>query len=137
MSDLTLITKVAQRFAAEAQVMTPEEFEAEVKKHLDIKGRQIRFSSSSLGKKGDYLYINYINLPEGKGGGAESENNRFAVSIEGLTTNKVRAELSVSVNREFKLRAKSGPPAAIAKYVAEYFNKIAKNLEPNFTHTRA
>jgi hypothetical protein len=103
-----------------------------------------RFTSGSV-------YVSFYNLPESRvkerrGGGAEAENNRQLFFVSGFGSNQndtvesVRVEQAVNgicdENRTFasKLRSKSGSPAKIAKYLADYINDVAENFQPIYTH---
>lgn len=122
-----------------------------VQAQLHIGDRQITFKNRSTlgGVKYDYAAVNFINLPHGvggAGGGAEAENNRQLFWIEGFgketprspaPTGKISLKQSINnLGREHSLRGKTGTPAQVAKYLADYLNKIAREVEPNFTHTR-
>ena len=92
------------------------------------------------------VLVNFYNLPEsrikeGRGGGAEAENNRMLFSIRGfdevadVPVTKVRVEQLIVLGRGMKnLRAKNGNPGKIALYLAEYINEVAETVTPNFTH---
>ena len=81
-----------------------------------------------------------------EGGGAEAENNRMLFSIKGFgketphsppPTGKVKIEMMTSsLPREHKLRGRTGTPAQVAKYLADFLNKVVKEVEPKFTHTK-
>jgi len=126
---------------AAATPMSAEEFKREVEKHLNIGDRQVSVRvDTSFGTVG--VYINLVNLPKGvggAGGGAEAENNRmmFSVRFPDNPADKVKVEQTVSrMDRKYKMRAKSGHPAQVAKYVADFINKVVKEVEPKFTHTK-
>jgi hypothetical protein len=152
MSDLALISKVAQRFASESG--GSEEFIKMVESNLNLDGRQISFDNKNNfapeGKQYTTVYATFINLPEGSGragGGAEALNNRIVFSIEGFggesphsppPTGKVKIEYHSSfLPRGANIRGKTGTPAQVAKHLTTYLNKLVKEVEPNFTHTRA
>mgnify|MGYP003422081184 CR=1 FL=1 len=124
------------------------EFQKELLAALKLNGRRVLIKNQLLGRS-DAVYINFINLPEGvggAGGGAEVENNRMLFRVEGFDktdehapppTGKVKVELQTSaLPREHKLRAKAGTPSQIAKYLADFINKIVKDVEPKYTHTK-
>jgi len=111
---------------------------------LDIGDRQVRIRKGGH----DTVFLNFINLPHGvggAGGGAEAENNRMMFVVSGFghesetappPTGKVKVELSVSaLPRSYNLRAKTGTPSAIARYLADHLNRIAREVPPHFTHT--
>jgi hypothetical protein len=138
-----LIQKVAARFAAEGG--GSEEFIKAVESHLNLQGRQIRFDNESrlAGNRYDSVFVNFYNLPTGHGrggGGAEAENNRMSFVIEGFgketphsppPIGKVKIEMRVSaLPREYRLRGKTGTPAQVAKYLADFLNNVVKNVEP-------
>ena len=148
MTDL-LIQKVATRFAAEGG--GSEEFIRAVEAHLDLQGRQVTFDNVSrlAGTRYDTVFVNFINLPKGVGGAggrAEAENNRMAFFIDGFgketpnsppPTGKVKIEMRISaLPQEYRLRGKTGTPAQIAKYLADFLNKVVKEVEPKYTHTK-
>lgn len=127
-----------------------EDFIEMVKRHLSIEDRQIRFKNESNlgGTRYDTVYVNFYNLPKGSGsggGGAEAENNRMLFSIEGFgqsdpheapPSGKVKIEMKVSaLPREYRMRAKSGPPEAVARYLADFLNKVVKDVPPKLTHS--
>jgi hypothetical protein len=125
-----------------------EHFVEMFQSHLKIGDRYVvaRVEASWGPKKVEDVYVNYINLPKGiggAGGGAEAENNRMSFWVRGFgeagapsPTGRVRVEMATSaLPREFKLRAKAGPPDAIAKYLADFLSKVAAEVPPKFTHT--
>lgn len=143
-----LVQKVAARFAAEGG--GSEEFIKAVESHLDLKGRRISFDNESrlVGNRYDTVYVHFYNLPKGvggAGGGAEAENNRMMFSVDGFgketphsppPTGKVKIEMRVSaLPREYRLRGKTGTPAQVAKYLADFLNKIVREVKPNYTHS--
>ena len=146
-----LVQKVATRFAADGG--GSEEFIKAVESHLKLDGRQISFDNvnqfAPRGKQYEMVQVLFTNLPTGvgsAGGGAEAMNNRMIFSIEGFggetpnsppPTGKVKLEQRVSfLPRANNLRGKTGTPAQVAKYLADYLNKIVKEVEPRLTHTR-
>jgi len=136
-----------RRTASEA--LSSNGFVKEFESHLSVGDRHVGFKQTSIpnGLGGsDTIYIYYYNLPKHISvNGAEGMNNRVLLKVEGfhktdkdapVPLGKVKAELlSTALPREFRMRAKSGSPEAIAKYVATYLNTIAAKVEPNFTHT--
>lgn len=113
--------------------------------HLQIGDRQVHARDTGH----QQAFVNYINLPEGvgdAGGGAEAENNRMHFEIysgkgnyyqKTIPPGKVKIEMHVSaLPRTYKLRAKTGTPEAIGKYLADFLNMIAREVPPKFTHTR-
>lgn len=144
-----LVQKVAARFAAEGG--GSEEFIKAAESQLDIKGRQVSFDNVSrlAGTRYDTVFVHFYNLPKGvgrAGGGAEAENNRMMFKVEGFgketphsppPTGKVKIEMMVSaLPREYRLRGKTGTPAQVAKYLADFLNKVVKEVEPRFTHSQ-
>lgn len=129
-----------------------DDFIEAVKSQLKIKDRQIRFNNKSTlgGVRYDTVIINYINLPTGvgsAGGGAEAENNRMMFFIEGFGKEtphtppprgkiRIRQEINMVTDRSRNLRTKTGTPEQIAKYLVDYLNKTAAEVEPRFTHTK-
>lgn len=151
-SDLqSLLTKASKTLKNAAETQGAEDFIELLKSKLKLNGRQIHFRNKSTlgGERYDNVYITFINLPEGvggAGGGAEAENNRLSISINGFgkesphsppPSGKVKAEESVNaLGREHRMRAKSGTPEQVAKYLADFLNNIAANVEPRYTHTQ-
>jgi hypothetical protein len=148
MSGDQLVQKVATRFAAENG--GSEEFIKLVESHLNLQGRQISFDNLNRfdGPRYNNVYVNFINLPQGygrAGGGAEAENNRMLFSIAGFgkenphsppPTGKVKLEVRVSsLPSQYRLRGKTGIPAQVAKYLADFLNKVVKEVEPRYTHS--
>ncbi len=138
--------RVVDRVLAAAAVLDRAAFIAELESLLNLDGRRIIVNRPILGSSAT-VYINFINLPEGvggAGGGAEAENNRMMFSVGDFTkeggpppSGKVKVEMKLSMlPREYKLRAKSGPPQAAAKYLADFINKVVKEVPPHFTHTK-
>lgn len=107
---------------------------AAVNKHLDIGNKKILYRPMKPG-----LWIDFINLPKdlpSAGGGAEAENNRFAVNIR-PKGDKYQVEQGVSaLGRKWNLRGKTAPLDKIGAYVAKQLNKIAKEVPSKFTHTK-
>jgi hypothetical protein len=92
----------------------------------------------SLGRKSD-VYVNFINVPkEENPKGAQGENNRMSFWIEGFPegnepppSGKVKIEMSVSaLDRKYKLRAKTGTPDQIAKYLSDFLKKVTEEVPP-------
>lgn len=126
--------------------MSQSQFVQAVKDWSDVRGRSLRFKSGGLGRF-DSLYINFYNIPDtGSRAGAELENNRMLFRIDGWDRasadtqvfGNVKIEQMVSaLPREYRLRAKTGKPAAIAAYLAAFLTKVASEVEPKYTHSRA
>jgi hypothetical protein len=141
-----IVQKVFVRFAAESG--GSEEFIKMVGSNLNLDGRQISFDNVNRfgGVRYNTVYVNFINLPRRLVGGAESENNRMSFTVEGFgeetphnppPTGKVKIEHRISaLPREYRLRGRSGTPAQIAKYLADFLNKVVKEVEPRLTHSR-
>lgn len=135
------------RRVANSQSLGPTQFAEDLQRMLELDGRQVRITSKGLGGFST-TFVNFINLPKGTstGGGAEAENNRMAFSVEGFDakdpeasppSGKIKVEMRVSaLPREFKLRSKTGTPAQIARYLADFINRVVKEVEPHYTHTR-
>lgn len=104
-----------------------EEFKTQLEKHLDIGDRQIALGfGARLGPESsnDPIYITFVNMPsgvEGGGGGADRMNNRALLVVKPVAGGKLKLE---QLDRSFfeKLKGKTGTPAAIAKYAADYLN---------------
>lgn len=123
-------------------------FVAKLHSLLQIEDRQI--SIQNRWKIGDpyEICINFINLPAGiasLGGGAEAENNRLSFWIYGFgkessdsppPSGKVKLEAHVcTLGRQWRLRGKTGSPENVVKYLAEFLNKVVREVPPNWTHT--
>jgi hypothetical protein len=149
--------------ATPAVNMSAQDFANALLSHLKLDGRHIRIrADKSWGPRHeDEVYVNFVNLPQevharGEGGGAESENNRASYWIRGFgvdgapaPSGKVRVEEHNSVFRHrggvdaygaprgvsHQLRAKSAAPSVIAKYLADFLNKLVAEVPPKFTHT--
>lgn len=135
------LTKSAPRMRRNPETtppMTRDEFIAYIRQHAPA-DRQLKLSGGALGS--DSLYVNYINLPRDTPyDGAESENNRLSFVIGtvrgGWSDERVKIEhMTSALPREYRLRAKSGPPLAIAKYLVAFLAKVAAEVPPKFTHT--
>jgi len=120
--------------------------QAELQSAVGDRHVNVRLSKSWGLVKAQSIYINYINLPKDvghAGGGAEGENNRMSFWIHGFgvedappPSGKLQIEMSNSaLPREYTLRKKTGKPSAIAGYLAEFLGKVAREVQPNFTHT--
>jgi hypothetical protein len=113
---------------------------------------RISFQPSIAGERGGgRVYVNFINLPlgaGGAGGGAEAENNRASFWIDGfqydpnIPVAKIKIEQSNNVFHRpwlgapgVPFRAKSGSPAVVARYLADYLARIVATVPPRFTHT--
>lgn len=129
------------RRTAAAEPMTAEDFVKEFEKLVKVGDRQVKTSISTLGGANrPSVSVRFVNLPKGvggAGGGAEAENNRmsFMIHFDQNPTGKIKVEQIVTFDRKYKMRAKSGHPAKVAKYLADYISKIVKEVEPEFTHT--
>lgn len=145
--------------AASTEPMSAAAFVEALKSHLQLQGRTIRIRNEpSWGpRKEDEVYINFVNLPEGvgsAGGGAEAENNRASYWVRGFgpagtPAAKVQIEESNTVfghrggvdaygaprGASYRLRKKTAAPGVIAKYLADFLNKLVAEVPPNFTHT--
>jgi hypothetical protein len=86
------------------------------------------------------VYVSFFNVPKAKATGATGMNNRFQFKVEGFgkgqddppPRGKVKVEATSRANAfaNHKLRAKSGNPAAIATYLADFINKVSEEVEP-------
>jgi hypothetical protein len=134
--------------AESKEPMNAEGFAAALRSHLRLDGRHcsIRVTPMRLvDKQPDDVLVRFVNLPEGvggAGGGAEAENNRATFWVRGFgfagaPSGKARVETSTSVfsHKGHKMRSKSGPPAVIAKYLADHINGIVAAVPPHFTHS--
>jgi hypothetical protein len=132
--------------------MGAEDFALLLQSYLLPLDRQFGIRSKhTLGGASRYhesVYVNFVNLPKGSGhggGGAEAENNRMSFWVHGFhgadphappPRGVVKVEMSNSaLPRAYKLRAKTGSPAVVAKYLATFLNKVVQEVEPKFTHS--
>lgn len=129
------------------QQLSQGSFSDLLRSHLELQGRQIFYKEGATA-----LFVNFVNLPEGigsAGGGAEAQNNRMMFTItwprvrgvyaddKAVAEGQVRVEQSVSaLPREYRLRAKSGRPEVIARYLADFINRVVREVPPKYTHTR-
>ncbi len=131
-----------------------EAFAEEVLRRLsaEARSRVVRFAEGGSGT----LFINYFNVPPSVLDGADRENNRLMITVEGFGRgDKLRAELRIRFtpstfgDAKYKLRTKSASAEKIAQYVADYINLCAesepkvryspnpsRDLEPNRYLTR-
>jgi hypothetical protein len=135
-----------------------EGFMRDVERQLRIGDRQIRMRNTFTlgGVRFDDVYVNFVNLPEGvggAGGGAEAENNRISFWIRGFSKTdpkapaaKVKIETANTAlytgpgyarENRVALRGRTGTPAQIARYLADFLNKVVREVPPRFTHTRS
>lgn len=149
----TPTTTLRKRYAhaGGGEEMNAQAFADTLRGLLQLQGRHagIRVTGLRLvANQPDDVYVNFINLPEGvgkAGGGAEAENNRASFWVRGFgvhgapsATGKVKVEMANSVFRSkgiAPMRAKTASPSVIAKYLADYINKIVAEVPPHFTHT--
>ena len=104
-----------------------------------VKDRQLGFTQRMLGQYGT-LFVTLYNIPKelgGSGGGAVNQNNRVTFKVEGfpadpsVPADKVKlAVLTSALPREWALRARTGKPAALAKVLVEFIEKIVREVEP-------
>jgi hypothetical protein len=144
-----------RRFAAEAELGGSAEFVTKLQGRLNVGDRHVSIRNKhSLGGY-DAVYVNFVNLPKSKGagGGAEAENNRISFWVNGFDkkdehapppSGKVKVETANPAlytgdeyTRENRvvLRAKSGTPDQVAKYLADFLNNVAKKVPPRYTHS--
>ena len=142
-----IILRVAGKHQA-AEAMSAKAFMDSVSSQYKG-GRVLRVNGGPL-RGTDSVFVNFFNLPgdvlKPGQGGAEAENNRMMFIISGFDpkdanapspSGKVKIELSISaLPRDYKLRAKTGTPEAIAKYLVDFLTKVTKEVEPKFTHTK-
>ena len=88
------------------------------------------------------VLVTFVNLPRGAGsagGGAEHFNNRILFQVSGWSKDpavapsggKVKVETLSSFSRDLRLRAKTAPPAVIAKYLSDFIADVARKTKPN------
>jgi len=126
------------------------DFIEEVQRQLRIGDRQISFRNHSTLGGSSYaeVYVNFINLPRsigGAGGGAEAENNRSSFWVRGFDRSdphappprgKVKIEMANStLPREIRLRGKTGTPQQVARYLADFLNRVVREVPPRLTHS--
>ena len=122
-----------------ASSVSPTDFINELKKHIDVGDHQVT-CSSSIGTSADYsrryyVAVHYINLPKGSSSDPEKNLMQFWIGDFGKEegdpspTGKVKIEqLHSTLPREYKLRAKTGSPDVIAKYLADFLNDLSKKV---------
>lgn len=147
-SRFSIAYRVALRYRSKlAADLGVDEFAKELESHLKLDGRQIRIDTKGFAGSRQTVYVSFVNLPHGvgsAGGGAEAMNNRMVFSVEGFSkeggpppAGKVKVQLTASsLPSEYRLRAKSGPPNAVVKYLADFINKVVKEVPPKYTHTQ-
>jgi len=59
-----------------------------------------------------------------------------SVKVEGSNSSLYKGAGAPSRETRVSMRAKSGAPAVVAKYLAEFLNKVARDVPPRFTHTK-
>lgn len=108
----------------------------------------------SLPSRTDQLFVAYYNIPSPAGrDGAEKMNNRLLFTVTGFgrgpdeppPTGKIKIEHTTAEGLDRlgaerivpRLRGKTGAPAAIARYLAEYIERVAREVPPKHTHSRA
>ncbi len=110
--------------------------------------RTVRIGRGSSIGSYETIFIDFYNLPEAivaerQGGGAEAENNRMLFTVRGFDranpdapgNDKLQVEFLVSaMPREYKLRKKTAAPEVIARYLADFINRVAREVEPRLTH---
>ena len=113
---------------------------------LDLASIRFERQISHRFSEPDKLFVTYVNLPHGEGGGgggADAMNNRilFSVCLAGEDAKgapKVRVEqMSSAFPREVKLRSKTGQVRAVAEYLADFLKKIARDFEPYNARSQA
>ncbi|KKK91675.1 hypothetical protein LCGC14_2710540, partial [marine sediment metagenome] len=131
------------------------EFAELLKSLVDTQGRYLFIQTKQrLGAPQHYyeaVYVNFVNLPEEivarkAGGGAEALNNHISFWVLGFDgsdphapppTGKVKVEMQTSaLPKEYRLRAKTAPPGDIAQYLADFINKVVREVPPKYTHSR-
>jgi len=120
------------------------QFSKELMDTLEIGDRQVFFRGKMLGMY-NAIAIHYINLPRGlggSGGGAEGENNRLMLMVTGfdksnqtIPVEKIQVKLLCSVF-DYPLRKKTCTPERAVEYIAEFINRIAREVPPKYTHTK-
>ena len=91
----------------------------------------------------DFAIITFINIPYGRNlNGVEALNNRGTYTVNGFAKDggpppKDAVKVEALVNgfgKEHKLRAKTGRPHIIAKYLADYLRGIERTVNPKLDH---
>lgn len=128
-----------------------EAFEALIRAATTLGDRQMTVEADKSLAEGrpSTVTVRFVNLPRGmtgsSNGGAEWFNNRVVYMVEGFAASlrepapgkvSVKELGSFIVDRKLRLRARSGTPAEIAKYLGAHISKLARTIPPNFTHSK-
>jgi hypothetical protein len=129
------------RLLTEAEAMSSKEFVKAVERQVKLQGKYINLDNyNQFNHKYNTVIITFVNIKgqPGSWGGAQEMNNRYQITVEGFGAGeddpaprgKVKAqELSGAYFAKQqgvgKMRAKTGAPDKIAKYVADYISKLA------------
>jgi len=133
-----LLTEDRLSRLTEAATMTSKQFVDEVKRLAKIGDKYLHLDPyNKFNDKYDHVIITFVNVPGG-GSGAQAMNNRYQITVDGFGAGendpppkgKVKAkELSGGYFAKQagvgKMRGKTGTPDKIAKYVADFINKLA------------
>jgi hypothetical protein len=133
-----LLHESRQARLTEAATMGSKEFVKEVERLTNLNGKWMKLDNyNKFNQRYDHVIITFINVPGG-GQGAQAMNNRYQITVDGFGAGeddpppkgKVKAaELSGAYFAKQqglkKMRAKTGTPDKIAKYVADYISKLA------------
>lgn len=133
--------------------MTAEEFMAALKAAAHVGDRTLRMD---FAPRTGQLFVNYYNLPEEivgrrEGGGAEAENNRQSFTVTGFSVGRTGAGMGTPISAStvkieqrvntlddsYRLRGKTGAPDKVAAYLGAFLTKVAAEVPPRYTHTRA
>lgn len=126
--------------------LSASQFAEAVLSATKVGDRQIRTNIGGIAPS--LVMVTFINLPKGigaAGGGAEAINNRMVFSVSGFDAKDVNAPARGNVKveqstsalpRSHRLRAKTGNPADVAAYLGAFLSKVAKEVPPNYTHTK-
>lgn len=119
--------------------MNKSEFEQAIMQ-ANVQGRVLRIDSTPW-CGATAIYVHFYNLPKdvaklNMGGGAEAENNRQMFRID-FSETKCKVEHTVNaLSREYQLRGKTATPEKIAAYLKNHLEKVAREVEPKFTHSK-
>lgn len=112
-----------------------------------LKGDRKVFTRYTEGYETSQLFITFINLPSAVySNGAEAENNRITFEVtfpcqgnyysKPVEPGMARVNTLVMTVKAKKLRGKTASQEVIAKYIADYLNRIVEEVSPNYTHTK-
>jgi len=133
-----LLTEDRMSRLTEAATMGSAEFVKAVERQVKLNGKYLNLDNyNKFNDRYNNVIITFINIPGG-GGGAQAMNNRYQITVDGFGAGpddpppkgKVKAkELTGAYFAQQqglkKMRAKTGTPDKVAKYVADYISALA------------